>query len=97
MCQGVTQFSSAFILCCCLAYFSGSSVCFSVPTNCKMVYSDYVKQRILVFRRSGKSYEGIAQSLADRHVATKVGVCKFLRRYKKQGQSCAHLEADMLL
>ena len=50
----------------------------------KMVYSDYVKQRILFYRCSGKSLQEIVQSLAEEgHVATKAGVAKFIRRYNE--------------
>ena len=52
----------------------------------KMVNSDYVKQRILFYRRSGKSLQQIVRSLAEEgHVATKAGVAKFLRRYDEKG------------
>ena len=53
-----------------------------------MVYSDYVKWRILFYCCSGKSYEfeGIVRNLAEEgHAATKTGVCKFLRCYKETG------------
>ena len=56
--------------------FSGVSVTLSA----KMVYSDYVKQRILFYRRSGKSHQEIALCLAEEgHTATKVGIGKFLK------------------
>ena len=46
----------------------------------KMVYSDYIKQRILFYHRSGKSLWEIVRSLAEEgHVATKAGVAKFIR------------------
>ena len=51
-----------------------------------MVYSDYIKQRILFYRRSGKSYQKIVLSLAEEgHAVTKAGVGKFLRHYKETG------------
>ena len=51
-----------------------------------MVYSDYVKQRILFYRRSGKSLQRIVLSLAEEGlVATKAGVAKFLRRFDETG------------
>ena len=51
-----------------------------------MVYSDYVKQRILFYRRFGKSLLKIVKSLAEEgHVATKAGVAKFIRRYNETG------------
>ena len=40
----------------------------------KMVYSHYVKQRILFYRCSGKSLQQIVRSLEERHVATKDGM-----------------------
>ena len=51
-----------------------------VSTKHKMVYLDYVKQRIVFFRRLGKSYAKIERSMAEEsHTATSVGVCKFIR------------------
>ena len=51
-----------------------------------MVYSDYVKQRILVYYRSKKSCAQIARCLTEEgYSVTKVGVLKFLRRYKETG------------
>ena len=51
-----------------------------------MVYSDYVKQRILSYRRLGKSYGEIVRCLADEGLkATKVGVYKFVSRYQETG------------
>ena len=57
----------------------------------KMVYSDYVKLRILFYRRSGKSLQEIIRSLAEEgHVATKAGVAKFISRYNETGTiTCA--------
>ena len=38
-----------------------------------MVYSDYVKQRILFYRHSDKSLQQIVQNLTEEgHIATKV-------------------------
>ena len=49
-----------------------------------MVYSDYVKQRILFYRRLGKSYGSITHCLAkEGYVTTKAGVYKFVRRYEE--------------
>ena len=51
-----------------------------------MVHSDYIKQRILFCRRSGKSYEGIVQSLAEEgHATSKAGVYKFIQCYEATG------------
>lgn len=58
----------------------------SAPAQVKMVYSDYVKQRILFYRRLGKSFVQITRCLAEEgHVTTKVGVYKFIRRYEETG------------
>ena len=66
-----------------LFVISCSRVC---PRQLKMVYPDYVKQRILFYRRLGKSFVQITRCLAEEgHATTKVGVCKFIRRTKKQG------------
>ena len=60
-----------------------SRVC---PRQLKMVYSDYVKQRILFYRRLGKSFVQITRCLAEEgHATTKIGVCKFIRRYEETG------------
>ena len=51
-----------------------------------MVFSEYVKQRILYYRWSGKNYAEIVRCLSEEgHKATKVGVYKFLRRYEETG------------
>ena len=51
-----------------------------------MVFSDYVKQRILRYRRLRKNYEGIAHCLSEEgHKVTKVGVYKFLKRFEESG------------
>ena len=51
-----------------------------------MVFSEYVKQRILYYRRSVKNYAEIVRCLSEEgHKATKVGVYKFLGRYNKTG------------
>ena len=51
-----------------------------------MVFSDYQKQRILYYRRLGKSHAEIARRLTEEgHRATKVVVLKFLRRYNQTG------------
>ena len=50
----------------------------------KMVYSDYVKQRILFYRQLG--FIQITRCLAEeRHATTNIGVCKPIHRYKKTG------------
>ena len=51
-----------------------------------MVYSSYVKQRILLFRREGKSFRKIAEDLAkEGHVVSKSGVALFFKKYAKEG------------
>ena len=51
-----------------------------------MVYSDYVKQRILFYYRSKKNSSQIIRCLAEEgHTASKAGVLKFLRRYRETG------------
>ena len=51
-----------------------------------MVYSSYVKQRILLFRREGKSFRKIAGDLAkEGHVVSKSGVALFFKKYAKEG------------
>ena len=51
-----------------------------------MVYSTYVKQRILFYRRSGKSYADIVRRLSiEGHRVTKSGICNFLKNYKQRG------------
>ena len=51
-----------------------------------MVFSEYVKQRILYYRRPGKNYAEIVRCLSEEgHKATKVGVYKFLRRCEETG------------
>ena len=49
-----------------------------------MVYSDYVKQRILYFRRMGESYGNIINQ-KEGHKTTKAGVYKFCQRYEETG------------
>ena len=52
----------------------------------RMVYSDYVKQRIFAYYRCKKNCAEIARCLAEEgHLVTKVGVVKFLRCYKETG------------
>ena len=56
------------------------------PRQLKMVYSDYIKLRILFYRRLGKSFVQITRCLAEEgHATTKIGVCKFIRRYEETG------------
>ena len=51
-----------------------------------MVYSDYVKQRILFYHRLGKSYADISLYLSEEgHKASKMGVYKFLKWYQETG------------
>ena len=52
----------------------------------RMVYSDYVKQRILVYNRCKKNCMEIAQCLLEEgYSVTKVGVAKLLHHYKETG------------
>ena len=52
-----------------------------------MVYSDYVKQRILFYHRSGKKYAGISHCLSEEgDKISKAGVFKFLRHYLNSGK-----------
>ena len=66
------------------------SECSSRLVLLRMVYSDYVKQRILVYYRCKKNCAEIAWCLAEEgYSVTKVGIAKFLRRYKETGSiSC---------
>ena len=51
-----------------------------------MVYSDYVKQRILFYYRSKKNSLQIVRCLVEEgHTVSKAGVLKFLRRYRQTG------------
>ena len=51
-----------------------------------MVYSDYVKQRILFYYRSKKNSTQIVRCLEEEgYMASRVSVAKFLRRYKETG------------
>ena len=51
-----------------------------------MVYSGYIKQRILFYHHSGKTLQQVMRRLAEeRHVATKAGVAKLLRCYNETG------------
>ena len=51
-----------------------------------IMFSNYVKQRILYHRRLRKNYEGIASCLSEEgHKVTKVGVYKILKRFEGQG------------
>ena len=51
-----------------------------------MVYSNYVKQRILFYRRLGKSYIQISRCLSEvGYATTKVGTYKFIKRYEERG------------
>lgn len=51
-----------------------------------MVYSDYVKQRILFYHRAKKNCAAIARCLEEEgHPVSRVGVLKFLRRFKESG------------
>ena len=50
------------------------------------VHSDYVKQRILFYHQLGKRFIQITLCLAEEgHTATKIGVCKYIHRYKETG------------
>ena len=49
-----------------------------------MVYSAYVKQRILFYRQLGKSFVAISLHLTEEgHKTSKMGVYKFLKRYQE--------------
>ena len=49
-----------------------------------MVFSDYVKQRILFYHRSRKSFADIVCCLTkEGYRVSKSGVFKFIRRYKE--------------
>ena len=53
-------------------------------TSSEMVYSSYVKQRILLFRR--ESFQKIAEDLAkEGHIVSKSGVTLFFKKYAKEG------------
>ena len=56
-----------------------------------MVYSDYVKQRILFYYRSKKNSSQIVCCLAEEgHMVSKAGVLKFLCHYQQTGTiTCA--------
>ena len=84
--------------CCCCGFecatetlLSISSFTASVRTlgfcvSATMVYSDYVKQRILFYCCLGKSYSDIADCLSEEgHKASKMGVYKFFKLYQKTG------------
>ena len=49
-----------------------------------MVYSDFVKQKILFFHHLGKSY-AIVCSLTEGNATTKAGVYKFIQCYEETG------------
>ena len=60
------------------------SECSSQLVLLRMVYSYYVKQRILVYYHCKKNCTEIAQCLAEEgYSVTKAGVAKFLRHYKE--------------
>ena len=77
------------------AYFLGVSLflqCSTVfelflcifPVSQRMVYSDYVKQRILVYYRFKKNCSQIVRCLAEEgHTVSKAGV--LIRRYRETG------------
>lgn len=51
-----------------------------------MVYSNYVKQRILYFKWLGKSYRKIVEILASEgHVVSKSGIQDFLKKVEQTG------------
>ena len=51
-----------------------------------MVFSSYTKERILLFRRLGKKAPTIQKLLAKEGlVVSRVGVCKFLKRFQRTG------------
>ena len=76
------QFLSPRTIC----IYSGLTLVASVASPARMAYSEYVKQRIVFYHRSRKNCAEIAQCLAEEgYNASKVGVYKFLRRYKESG------------
>ena len=51
-----------------------------------MIYSDYVKQRILFYYRSKKISLQIVQYLAEEgHTVSKAGILKFFHHYRETG------------
>ena len=69
----------------CTVFYSVQLVLFSIRCL-RMVFSDYVKERILFYHRSKKNSAQIVRCLAEEgHTASKVGVMKFLRRYRETG------------
>ena len=51
-----------------------------------MVYSDYKKQRILYYHSLGMKAPSIAERLREERLScTRVGVAKFLQRFKESG------------
>ena len=63
-----------------------------------MVFSDYVKQRILYCQQLRKNYEGIARCLSEEgHKVTKVGVYKFLKRFEESGTIARNPGSDKAL
>ena len=60
-----------------------------------MAYSEYVKQMILLHHCSKKNRAEIARCLAEDYRASKVGICKFLRRAKRLEQLPGHQEQTL--
>jgi len=51
-----------------------------------MVYSSYVKQRIIYFYRQGYQPPTISSILQEEHISvSRVGIAKFLLKYKQTG------------
>ena len=60
------------------------SECSSRLVLLRMVYSDYMKQRFLVYYRCKKNCAEIARCLAEEgYSVAKAGVAKFLRHYRE--------------
>ena len=61
-------------------------VLFLIAKDKSMVYSNYVKQRILYLSRTGKTYSPIVDILAlEGRRVTKPGICYFLKKFKATG------------
>ena len=83
MCTYVRSFEVLVFFC--TVFYSVQLVLFNIRCL-RMFFSDYVKERILFYHRSKKNSAQIVRCLAEEgHTASKVGVMKFLRRYRETG------------